>query len=521
MKKLYFMMLGLLVSMCLMAQDEQFNMRRGSCMPHLLDEDVTLSRTNAPRQIQSGLITQWDANHTYRELVILVEFADSTFLCDNPLEYYDKMFNEPGFNEGVGPGCVVDYFRDQSDGLFNLQFDVYGPIRISAKACPNPNSSESNYHKSDLLEAFKNFMKMHPEVDLTPYRWDNADSKYHVFFLCASYNGNQGASSYGFLWPHSSTMSVTIANTGENITLNYSATAELWLNRKSYGIGTVCHEYCHTLGLPDIYPTSSSSAYYSVCDEWDLMDGGNFTNFGWCPPNLSVHEKMLMGWMSPTELDSPANIRGMRPLAEGGEAYIIHHTDNEFLTLENRQRSGWDAGLPGEGLLVTHIDYDPTKWNRNTVNNTDSHQRYKYIHADNLDYQDWDKIQRPTSKQWVDYERRLYNRHLSTTPYPWSTDSTTFVNDCLTDDSTPDTEMYNANAKGSIYLGKPIKNIQLADDGTISFDFMQITTGLEAKETTDRRPLGIYDLSGRRTNQQAASSLYIIKYSDGSVEKRM
>ena len=43
---------------------------------------------------------------------------------------YDSIMNVPGYNQGNGPGCVVDYYRDQSRGLFNLQFDVFGPVTL-------------------------------------------------------------------------------------------------------------------------------------------------------------------------------------------------------------------------------------------------------------------------------------------------------------------------------------------------------------------------------------------------------
>jgi hypothetical protein len=62
--------------------------------------------------------------------VVLFSFNDLDFSMDNPAAYYDRLFNEKGFNEGMGPGCVADYFRDQSAGRLNLVFDIYGPVKI-------------------------------------------------------------------------------------------------------------------------------------------------------------------------------------------------------------------------------------------------------------------------------------------------------------------------------------------------------------------------------------------------------
>jgi hypothetical protein len=54
----------------------------------------------------------WDHNKTYRVPVVLFSFAHCDFSWENPREFYDRMFNEQGYNLGEGPGCVADYFRD-------------------------------------------------------------------------------------------------------------------------------------------------------------------------------------------------------------------------------------------------------------------------------------------------------------------------------------------------------------------------------------------------------------------------
>ena len=67
----------------------------------------------------------FDPQKTYRQPVLLVSFSDRDFSMDDPAAYYNRLFNESGFNEGAGAGCVADYFRDQSSGRVNLQFDIY------------------------------------------------------------------------------------------------------------------------------------------------------------------------------------------------------------------------------------------------------------------------------------------------------------------------------------------------------------------------------------------------------------
>ena len=56
--------------------------------------------------------------------------------------------------------------------------------------------------------------------------------------------------------------------------------------------------------------------------------------------------------------------------------------DTEFFLLENRQQEGWDTYIPGHGMLIWHVDYNESVWNRNQVNNTSSHQYVDIEEAD-------------------------------------------------------------------------------------------------------------------------------------------
>ena len=90
------------------------------------------------------------------------------------------------------------------------------------------------------------------------------------------------------------------------------------------------------------------------------MDGGNYINKGWCPPNFSAMEKMCMKWDTPEELTHPTTVTGMKPVSAGGKCYIIRNEANsqEYYLLENRQQEGWDYGCLSNGLLIYHVDYD-------------------------------------------------------------------------------------------------------------------------------------------------------------------
>ena len=430
-----------------------------------LQQEVSAKSRRAIRQLPP-ITTDWDPNRIYRQLVILLSFEDYDFSMEDPLDYYNLMFNEKGHNKGSGAGCVADYFRDQSNGRFNLQFDVYGPYKVSGNA---KSGSSSNYGGSSFREATQLMVAENPDIDYSLYDWDNDRYVDQVIYVYAGLAGNV-AGNEGYIWPNTSSFSSV--KTADNHTISaYTASAEKFTDKIYAGFGTVCHEFTHSLGLPDIYPTSRSIGVFSVVDEWDLMDGGNFTGRGWCPPNYSPLEKMLLGWLEPEELTEECTISGLKPVADGGKVYQIKHTDSEYYLLENRQWSGWDFGLPGQGLVVYHVSYSASKWGGNTVNNTKGKPNYCLVTADNLDYDAWDTIMTKRGGSAYAGKAMMNSFYLSSAPYPWRTDSTDYVNNSLTATSVPATVMYNKNAAGKTMLSKSITDITQHADGTVSFTF--------------------------------------------------
>lgn len=465
----------------------------GNCLP---DVGQTISPNQNGQGIPArpnrlALMSSWDSTRVYPVAVVLVSFSDCDFLEDSTPERYDRIFNEEGYNEGKGPGCVADYFRTQSGGLFKPRFDIYGPVKVSASA----KSSSSTFYGQSIFREATQLLLDSLDIDISVYDWDGNGQAESFVYIYAGYGGNESSdASKGRIWPNTSTFSSITVN---GITVNkYSVSPECWSNDKLCGIGTICHEYSHTLGLPDIYPTNDGAGY-SVCDEWDLMDGGNFINNGWCPCNYSALEKMLLGWAEPIELADPAQISDMKPISEGGVFYRVSCSANEYYLLENRQWSGWDARIPGHGLLVTHVDYQASRWAGNTVNNQKNHRCYSIINADGLDYDAWDAI--------IGNNNPRVNGHsriLSTSPYPYVTEEK--ENRELTDTSEPAATVYS----GEGLMGKPITDIRENEEGVVSFNFMWENQNAihwmpEYTLTAGNAQQHVYDLSGRQAGTAA------------------
>ena len=485
-----------------------------------------LSKAARTRGLLDYPNTTWDPNRTYRQPVILITFKDCDFSMPDPVDFYSRILNEPGYNEGVGVGCLADYFRDQSEGLFNLQFDIYGPIKVDTVVAGNGKTNYGEYSIRKATEAVAQ-----SGVDFSPYDWNGDGDVNQVIFIAAGFCGNQVKK--GYIWPNTGTFYPTITMPG-NVKVNfYSISCELWKDSTSCGIGTICHEFTHCLGLPDIYPTSSGGGF-SVVDEWDLMDGGNYTAKGWCPPNYSALERMLMGWKTPIELTDDINIADMKPVSEGGDTYIIRNPgyEDEFYLLENRQQTGWDYGAPGSGLLIFHVDYNREVWSNNNVNTSRNHYRYSLFNADGKTYKDWDlnedglDYSKYTMKDW------MRNSYLSTSPYPYVSDS--LVVNSLTDDSDPAAMLFNENLDGEKFMSKPITNIQFSDDGTAAFEYRATPTAISQRSLSQSKgsngsngslslskgSKGYFDLNGRRLpSAPSAPGIYILRSPDGTPRK--
>jgi M6 family metalloprotease-like protein len=418
----------------------------------------------------------WDANRTYRQLVVLVSFVDCDFSFEDPRGTYYAIFNTLGYTQRDGKGCVADYFRDQSDGLLNLEFDVYGPYKTSEKV--KTGSSSRNEGRAAFREATRMLMEEHPEIDYSVYDWDGDGDVEQVVYVYAGYNGNQSTIvDEGYIWPTTGSFSIINTMDGHNIS-HYTASGELWVNNISCGIGTICHEFSHCLGLPDIYPTSSRVNVLSIVDEWDLMDGGTGTNYGWCPPNYSPLEKMIMGWLTPMELTADTTITGLKSIAEGREVCLIRQTDDEFYLVENRQWNGWDYGLPGLGLVVYHVNFSRSAWQSNVVNNVQDRPNYSLVAADGRTYTDWynEIMASGVKNPYVDTKRRLHSRILSGAPYPWQTEEALVNQVTLFDD---------------ISLNDIIQH----EDGTVSFTFHASSSGI-FQHKAEPQASGVYTLSG-------------------------
>ncbi len=314
-------------------------------------------------------------------LVFLVEYTDVKFKTNKPQEYYDDFCNSDNFTADGATGSVGKYFRDQSDNRFRPVYDVFGPVPLKySRSYYGGNDAGGNDKNPEamVIEAVEYYKN---QIDFSKYDYDNDGYVDNIFILYAG----QGEASYGpasSVWPHSFELKYTrecpVYN-GKKVN-SYTCTNE-WEDTRPDGIGTFCHEFSHTMGLPDLYHTTNSYAGYTP-DIWSVLDYGPYNNDGRTPPNYSIYERNAMGWIEPMVLDGPACIT-LEEITTNTGCLIETEKQTEFFLLENRQQTGWDTYVPGHGMLIWHIDFNQGIFDNNSVNNTASHQYVDIVEANN------------------------------------------------------------------------------------------------------------------------------------------
>lgn len=319
-----------------------------------------------------------------RSLVVLVEYTDVRFTIPSPQLTFQRMLTEEGFSDYGLQGSARDYFRDASNGHFTPQFDVLGPIQLAHDMAYYGGHDAQNVNDGHAWEmAYEACRMLDDEVDFNDYDTDGDGRIDNVFVIFAG-RGEASGGGENAVWPHSFDLSVTSQPTYlfDGVRLDHYACTNELLGADIAGIGTFCHEFCHVLGLPDLYSTDYNTAFSP--GPWSILDSGSYNDRGKCPPTFSAYERYALGWVEPRTFDGPANVV-LSPILESGDVYLLPTAKGtEYFLLENRQQHAWDTFLPHHGMLVWHIDYDETAWTQNTVNNLPTHQRVDIVEADNL-----------------------------------------------------------------------------------------------------------------------------------------
>ena len=366
-------------------------------VPALNEKEIALQRAESSlnrRMRRATNMTGVDRLLSPRGPVILVNYQDISW--QSTREQMDEWANGENYNYKGATGSVRQYFHDVSNGQYDLQIDVFGPVTLSNNAAYYGGDLDANNKDTcaqDVIVEACQLAAQQCGADFSQYDSDEDGCVDWVVILYAGLGQADGGETWT-IWPHQ----WDLANAGmafelDGKTINHYCMLNE-INGQSgdrAGIGTFVHEFSHVMGLPDLYETTGQGLW-KTCGEWDVMDYGPYNNDGNTPPAYSAYERWFMGWMTPTLLSKAMTVSlvelnsgqaaGLITTTGAHNLNVFNPTPTTFYLVENRQKEGWDAYLPGHGMLLTKINYSRMKWMYNAVNNTESKLGVDLIEAD-------------------------------------------------------------------------------------------------------------------------------------------
>lgn len=493
MKHTALLIISLLLSHCVMAQQ---TFRRRQCGTAMLMEREAAAYSKGQRAIskQNNYVPH---TGTITIPVVLVNFQDAKFKINKPKEAFDQLFNSDtqanlGNGNHLNYGSVAKYFRDMSHGEFTPKFKVYGPVTVDQPQTYYGGTHEDDNKDEDPRQLVKDALKLVEnqvtEDDIKSFCSDGTtiDCVYIVYAGLGQNDGGDGTTVWANCW---TTDGATLG--GKKVRW-YTMSGELSPVKIKdstipvvNGLGVICHEFSHSLGLPDMYPTATS-AYLDnqEMEYWDLMDGGEYTHAGFCPTAYTAFEKEQMGWQVDIKpLDSDASVTMTTSTEQGGTAYKIVNplNDKEYLMLEYIQLEGWNKYLFGNGLLVYHVCLpSETLYSGTHLNNAPGYPGMAVVPADGACLSSYLKA---NENDYVNsHKGDIFGQN---------------VTELSDTNKQPNFCWYNATKTEKLNTNKAIKNIKY-DNGVLTFDYVNdVASGILPvwgdKQATDGR---VYSING-------------------------
>jgi immune inhibitor A len=336
-----------------------------------------------------------------RALVIPVQFKDVKFSVNPAKEHFDKMINLEGYSENGASGSVKDYFRANLANYIEPEFVVSDIVSLPKDQSYYGNNEESgtsvikyDVHINEMVADACNMIDS--KIDFSKFDNDNDGKVDNVFLYFAGYSEAEGGNSSS-LWPVSTVLkSSSLYLDGVRI-YSYATGSELRgaSGNIPSGIGVFCHEFCHILGLKDLYDTDYEANGQSkgLWGTLSVMDFGCYNNQGMTPPYFCAIDRELAGCGNGVPLEKDKNYI-LEPIHKSGLFYkVLSDSQNEYFLLETREERGWDTYIGGSGMLIYHIDKSDNaagminasvRWRTNTINTYSGHECADLVEASPL-----------------------------------------------------------------------------------------------------------------------------------------
>ncbi len=319
-------------------------------------------------------------------LVILIAFQDQGPVGTTPHDWTEKIFGETN--------SVRDYYREVSYGHLELvpAAESYETANDGIVGWLTLDRDHPNFGGNlgtateELAQAALNAADEFVDFASFDTNADGAIStdELHIVIVAAGYDTAYGGetSCAPSLWAHQTSFLLSMSTFdgvrvgdalggGGYIELGEWHCSEEDTPGHPATLGVLVHEFGHDIGrsAPDLYDSDGSS--YGI-GNWDVMAHGAWNKTllpGDTPAHPSAWVKAFFGWVSPQVITNGERQLTLNPVEQTPEVWQFLSNPNgiewnwgdspsvgEYFLIENRRKMGYDAALPGEGLLIWYID---------------------------------------------------------------------------------------------------------------------------------------------------------------------
>lgn len=266
---------------------------------------------------------------------------------------------------------VRKYYQDMSRNKLNLNFDIYGPVKVSKtwNYYGENDASGDDKHAAELVsEALRLMVSKYKSVDFRQYNNDG-DGYIDAVIIIHEGPGEETGGGAGTIWSHQwdlASAGYGAVPTGDGVSFNvYTIQPEYTFLRGDSSMGVYVHEFAHVLGLPDLYDTGGNT---NGVGNWSLMGEGSWmgpggSNDGTTPAPLLAWERLKAGgagWLTVTAITSDAAGQSIGNIDSTGTVYKVPLDSSpgkeQYLLIEGKVQSTTTQWyVSGTGVLITHI----------------------------------------------------------------------------------------------------------------------------------------------------------------------
>jgi immune inhibitor A len=291
-----------------------------------------------------------------RPLVICVDFSD------NPHSYSTDTLGWLLFSQGhaVPTGSFRDYYLENSYGLHDPQGSVYGWVRApqSYSYYTNGLKGLGGYPQNSQRLVEDVLAAVDASIDFKDYDYDH-DGWIDGLMIVHAGPGAEETGDVWQMWSHRWSIN---QQTRDDVKISsYTMQPEEHALGALNDIGVFCHEYGHDLGI--LWEEYDRDYTSEGLGDWSVMALGCFNNGGKTPAHHSAFCKYVLGWTNMVNVTTNLTDAAILQAETEPVCYRLWTSgasSSQYFLVENRQKTLFDSYLPGEGLLIYHVDQNIT-----------------------------------------------------------------------------------------------------------------------------------------------------------------